>query len=102
MNFNFRTIATVISLLPVVDRLVASTVQTVESALSGFNGNAKFAAAEAKVNSFLSSLSSDVAVVSQLQSSVGPLIQSWVDAFNVPGGLFGKPASGSATPTPAG
>lgn len=96
MSFNFKTIATVISLLPIVDRLVASTVQTVETALSGFNGNQKFAAAEAKVNTFLAGVSADVGVVGDLQAIAGPLINAWVAAFNT-AGLFQHKAAPAAS-----
>lgn len=96
--FNWKTITTVLSLLPMLDQLISSTVQAVESSLSGFAGNAKFAAAEAKVNTFLSTVSSDLNVVGDLQSIAGPLITAWVAAFNA-AGLFTHKAAETPAPT---
>lgn len=96
MSFSLKNVVAVISFLPTLDSLISSTVTTVESALSGFSGSQKFQAAEAKVNSFLSTLSADVNVISDLQTIAGPLINAWVAAFNA-AGLF-QHKSQTATP----
>jgi phage gp29-like protein len=84
-----------LQLIPQVVSLVNSTVQEMESVLSGFAGNAKFAAVEAKVNSILTSLGTDANVVADLQTVIGPLINAAVAAFNA-SGLFKKAAPAAA------
>lgn len=100
MSFSLKNIVAVISFLPTLDTLISSTVTTIEQSLSGFTGSQKFQAAEAKVNSFVSTLSADVNVISDLQAIAGPLINAWVAAFNV-AGLFKHASSTAATQTPA-
>jgi len=97
MSFNLKTIVAVISFLPALDSLVSSTVTTVEQALGGFSGSQKFQAAEAKVNSFLATLTADVNVIQDLQAIASPLINAWVAAFNA-AGLFSHKSSTTATP----
>lgn len=87
-----------LALLPQLVTLVDSVVKQVESSLSGFSGNAKFAAAEAKVNSLLQSVSTDAAALSSISGLIGPLINAAVASFNA-AGLFKKAAPAPAAPS---
>lgn len=74
------------ALLGLVDQVVVSTEQAL-NAVPGLTGNQKFAAAEAKLNSWLSVAITDVQQLSLVQSAVTPLINGAVAAFNA-AGLF--------------
>jgi len=89
-----------LALLPQLVTLVDSTVKQIEASLSGFSGSAKFAAAEAKVNSVLQAVGTDAAALSSVSGLIGPLINAAVAAFNA-AGLFKKAAPASSTTTPA-
>jgi hypothetical protein len=78
-----------LTLIPQILPLIDTTVKSVEEALPGFSGSEKFAAAEAKVNSILTAVETDVAVLSTLRGIVSPLINAAVAAFNA-AGLFKK------------
>lgn len=94
---NLSTFLAALAALPQLVTLVDTTVQQVETALAGFNGNAKFAAAEAKVNSVLQAVGTDATALANVSGLVGPLINASVAAFNA-AGLFKKSTSTSAAP----
>lgn len=72
------------ALLGLVDQVVVSTEQAL-NAVPSIGGSQKFAAAEAKVNSWLSTAITDVQQLNLLQSAVTPLINGAVAAFNAAG-----------------
>lgn len=82
---NLKAFITALTLIPQFLVIVNQTVQAIETALSGFSGSQKLAAAEAQVNAFLSAAISDVNVLSDVQSVLAPVIGSAVEMFNAAG-----------------
>jgi hypothetical protein len=92
---NLASFLSALSLLPQLVTLVDTTVQQIETALSEFSGIAKFAAAEAKVNSVLQAVGTDADAISSVSGLIGPLINAAVAAFNA-AGLFKKSSAATA------
>jgi hypothetical protein len=88
---NIKAFLTALSLIPGFLTIVYQTVQAIESALSGFSGNQKLAAAEAQINAFLAAAIADTKVLSDVQGILAPVISSTVATLNA-AGLFKKSA----------
>lgn len=74
------------SLLNLVDQVVVNVEQGLNAA-PGISGSKKFAAAEAKVNGFLSAAITDTNTLEAVKTVVSPLVNASVAAFNA-AGLF--------------
>ncbi|MGN6312868.1 MAG: hypothetical protein ACTHMO_03800 [Rhodanobacteraceae bacterium] len=82
---NLKAFITALTLIPQFLVIVNQTVQAIETALSGFSGSQKLAAAEAQVNAFLSAAISDAKVLSDVQAILTPVINATVQMFNAAG-----------------
>lgn len=92
---NLKLILSLLTALPQLFSIVDATVQSVETALGDATGSTKLAAASAKVNSVLNSVGADVALVSNVQGVLTPMINASVAMFNA-AGVFKKPAAANA------
>ena len=103
MNF-FINLMNVLSVVPTLLNVVDQVVVNVEQGLNaapGISGGKKFAAAEAKVNTFLGAAITDVNALAAAKDVVTPLITASVAAFNA-AGLFAHKTTVTNTPaTPA-
>lgn len=88
------------TILGLVDQVVVSTEQAL-NAVPGISGNQKFAAAEAKLNSWISSAITDTQQLNLIQSAVTPLINGAVAAFNA-AGIFTHKNTATVTQPAAG
>lgn len=97
---SLATILTLLSSIPSLFTMIDDAVQSVETSLAGVPGissSAKLAAAEAKVNAFLTAAGADIETLTSLGGVLTPLINAAVSIFNSVG-LFKHAA---ATPTSA-
>lgn len=79
---NLKAFMSAIKEVPEFLPLIDQTVQQVEAALAGIPGAQKLAAVEAKINGYLATFESDVAVIADLKTILTPLINIAVAAFN--------------------
>lgn len=101
---NLMTALSVVpSLLNIVDQVVVNVEQGLNAA-PGISGSKKFAAAEAKVNTFLSAAITDANALAAVKDVVTPLIAGSVAAFNASGIFSHKTTvtNSPAAPQPAG
>lgn len=82
---NLKAFITALTLIPQFLVIVNQTVQAIETALSGFSGSQKLAAAEAQVNAFLAAAITDAKVLSDVQGILTPVINATVQMFNAAG-----------------
>lgn len=82
---NLKAFITALTLIPQFLVIVNQTVQAIETALSGFSGSQKLAAAEAQVNAFLAAAITDAKVFSDVQGILTPVINATVQMFNAAG-----------------
>jgi hypothetical protein len=104
--FSISALLQALAMLPQIETLIGSIVQSVEAAFgSTISGSAKLSAAEAKLNSYLSELNVATGVVTDIQAVATPLINAAVAMFNVTKtGAFAAgatPLSPAVAPTPA-
>ena len=92
---NLKAFITALTLIPQFLIIVNQTVQAIETALQGFTGSQKLAAAEAQVNAFLSAAITDSKVLSDVQGILTPVINATVQMFNA-AGIFKHGASAQA------
>jgi len=95
---SLSTILAALSAVPSLWSLIDSSVQSVETALVGATGSTKLAAATAKVNSVLGTVTTDIGDVSALGGILTPLINASVAMFNA-SGLFTKATAAAPAPT---
>lgn len=93
---NLAAIISVVELLPQLSTLVTQTVQEVEVVFNSLPGAAKFAAAEAKVNTILTEVGTEAGVLSAAVPVLKPLIDAAVAMFNA-AGIFKHPAPVAAS-----
>lgn len=86
------------AILGLVDQVVVSTEQSL-NAVPGISGSQKFAATEAKLNSWLSVAITDTQQLNLIQSAVTPLVNGAVAAFNA-AGLFKHANTAAVTQQP--
>lgn len=82
---NLKAFITALTLIPQFLVIVNQTVQAIETALQGFSGSQKLAAAEAQVNAFLAAAIQDAKVLSDVQGILTPVINATVQMFNAAG-----------------
>ena len=96
----FGAINLALTLAPQFESIISSTVQDVEKKLAGFPGATKLAAAEAKINSLLSTVSDDLNVINDIKEILQPEINAAVALFNAAGVFKKSAAAAPATTTP--
>lgn len=79
---NLKAFVSALELIPSLLPLVDQVVQSVETSLSALPGAQKLAAAEAKLNTYLTTFEADVSVVTDLKAILTPLVNAAVAAFN--------------------
>ena len=100
----FANLMTAIGMIPQLLSLIDQVVVNIEQGLGqipGITGSQKFAAAEAKVNTFLKAAITDAGLLGAVQTVVKPLIDGAVAAFNAAGFFKHKTASGVQGGDPA-
>jgi hypothetical protein len=99
-EMNWLTLITgILNIGPQFVALVNNTVVEVENALGNLPGAQKFAAVEAKINSFLQTAEADAEAIANIQGILPALINGAVAMFNAAKVFTSKTAAPAPTPT---
>lgn len=97
---SFATILAAAKAIAALLPLISGLVQQAEADLAGVAGSAKLQAVLSQVEAFLSKVVSDVNVVSLVQASLTPLINTLVATYKATG-VFSSSTSSAAAAAPA-